>query len=578
MSEGSEKTIVEKRKLIIDGEEKEIVVGQDVPQGFWGWPALSDEDISRIANAVLRTLRKLPLVGHNRLYAYADRYIRDLFERGEDVKDNILDFVNELVKDPDFSETLKVFNQKAGKDWIQGYLDHKWSGGLGAIVNLLEKVVEGLRKLRLVRKVVLQIGGGSKVYYVPADMKIEDVYRLLKVEEPKAMAKVEILERLVELAKKIATNIELGKQILMRWGKVVGKEEARREAERLQRRLYFGKRILIAMLNEIGIRANSQNYTKYVDPITFNIRLKNEGLPIDRVALKIAMKKVERIPGKFIPQKTPQKMEPVSVPRPEQQAQPQAAPQPRTPRATTAGIPIPTKMDPFSFIAQIGAIFSQVGQLGLNLTQKTESLEKAIIQLREVVERKVDVDTVKKYTENIERNLESIRGSIAKIVENMDQDKKHIEKSFEEINSVLGELRRNITGIIKTVQDTRKEYEELKQNVGKEYEELKKMIDAVPGQVQRVVQQLITQTITSALEAIGSEIKKQIAELKHRNIITTLILTRLATATKREVPLEEVLQIHPNKQLVGQVLEELKNQKTIRIIEKKGKKVVELVA
>ena len=302
-----EGTIVKSRRLVIDGKEIEVVVSRDVPQGFWGWPALSDEDISRIVNAVLRTLRKVPLVGHSKLYDYADRYIRGLFEKGEDVRDNLIDFINELIKDPDFSETIKSFNSKAGKDvdWIQGFMDNKWSGGLGSLVNMLDRIILGLRKLRLVTKVVVEVGSGREVYYVPADMPIEEVYKALGLEGPKKSAKTDIFERLVELAKKIAENPELGKQILLRWSHVVGKKEAEREVERLQKRLYFGKRILIAMLNEIGIRANSQNYTKYVNPLEFNIRLKNEGLPIDPVAIKLAMKKVERIPGKYVPQKPP---------------------------------------------------------------------------------------------------------------------------------------------------------------------------------------------------------------------------------------------------------------------------------
>ena len=79
----------------------------------------------------------------------------------------------------------------------------------------------------------------------------------------------------------------------------------------------------------------------------------------------------------------------------------------------------------------------------------------------------------------------------------------------------------------------------------------------------------------NAIDAIGREVKKSIEEMKQRNTITTLILTRLAT--RREVPLEEILQIHPNEELGKQVLEELKNQKTIRIIDKGKRKIVELV-
>jgi len=570
--EKTEEKKIERRKLRIDSKEIEVIVGRDVPQGFWGWPALSDEEISSIVNAVLRTLRKLPLVGHSKLYDYAERYIKDLFERGEDVRDNIIDFVNELIKDPEFSETLKKFNQKAGKDWIQGFLDNKWSGGLGAIMNLLDRIIEGLRKLRLIRKVVIQVGSGSNVFYVPADMSIEDVYRVLKVEEPRAMAKVDILERLVELAKRIATDPELGKQVLMRWAHVIGRKEAKREAERIQRRLYFGKRILIAMLNEIGIRANSQNYTKYVNPLEFNIRLKNEGLPIDPVAIKLAMKKVERIPGKYVPQKPTKPIEPATetqVERVEKVREP--TPQVTTPQAFPTQIDLTQilqmsgKRDPFSFMLQLGTMFMSVGQAGLQLTQRVSSLEGTIRELKETIEKKVDLDTVKKYTENIERNIEALRVSIGKIVDNMDRDKKHIEKSFEEINSVLGELRRSIEEITRALHDTRSEYEELRKNV-----------DAIPNQIQSIVQQLVTQTLMNAIDAIGREVKKSIEEMKQRNTITILILTRLAI--KREAPLEEILQIHPNKQLIQQVLDELKNQKTIRITEKKGKKIVELVA
>ena len=146
----------------------------------------------------------------------------------------------------------------------------------------------------------------------------------------------------------------------------------------------------------------------------------------------------------------------------------------------------------------------------------------------------------------------------------MDRDKKHIEKSFEEINSVLGELRRSIEGITKTLHDTRSEYEELRRNV-----------DEIPNRVQGIVQQLVTQTLMNAIDTIGREVKRSIEEMKQRNTITTLILTRLAT--RREVPLEEILQIHPNEELVKQVLEELKNQETIRIIDKGKRKIVELV-
>ncbi len=79
----------------------------------------------------------------------------------------------------------------------------------------------------------------------------------------------------------------------------------------------------------------------------------------------------------------------------------------------------------------------------------------------------------------------------------------------------------------------------------------------------------------NAIDAIGREVKRSIEEMKQRNTITTLILTRLAT--RREVLLEEILQIHPNEELGKQVLEELKNQKTIRIIDKGKRKIVELV-
>ncbi len=119
-------------------------------------------------------------------------------------------------------------------------------------------------------------------------------------------------------------------------------------------------------------------------------------------------------------------------------------------------------------------------------------------------------------------------------------------------------------GITRALHDTRSEYEELRRNV-----------DEIPNQVQGIVQQLVTQTLMNAIDAIGREVKRSIEEMKQRNTITTLILTRLAT--RREVPLEEILQIHSNKELVEQVLEELKNQETIRIIDKGKRKIVELV-
>ena len=119
-------------------------------------------------------------------------------------------------------------------------------------------------------------------------------------------------------------------------------------------------------------------------------------------------------------------------------------------------------------------------------------------------------------------------------------------------------------GITRALHDTRSEYEELRRNV-----------DEIPNQVQGIVQQLVTQTLMNAIDAIGREVKRSIEEMKQRNTITTLILTRLAT--RREVPLEEILQIHPNEEIVRQVLEELKNQKTMRIIDKGKRKIVELV-
>ena len=119
-------------------------------------------------------------------------------------------------------------------------------------------------------------------------------------------------------------------------------------------------------------------------------------------------------------------------------------------------------------------------------------------------------------------------------------------------------------GITRALHDTRSEYEELRRNV-----------DEIPNQVQGIVQQLVTQTLMNAIDAIGREVKRSIEEMKQRNTITTLILTRLAT--RREVPLEEILQIHPNEELVKQVLEELKNQETMRIIDKGKRKIVELV-
>ncbi len=119
-------------------------------------------------------------------------------------------------------------------------------------------------------------------------------------------------------------------------------------------------------------------------------------------------------------------------------------------------------------------------------------------------------------------------------------------------------------GITRALHDTRSEYEELRRNV-----------DEIPNQVQGIVQQLVTQTLMNAIDAIGREVKRSIEEMKQRNTITTLILTRLAT--RREVPLEEILQIHPNEELVKQVLEELKNQETMRIIDKGKRKIVGLV-
>lgn len=572
--ESEKKEIIRKRRVKIDDKVFEVEIGRDVPQGFWGWSALSDEDISRIVNAVLRTLRKIPLVGHSKLYDYADRYIRGLFEKGEDVKDNLIDFINELIKDPEFSETIKNFNSKAGKnvDWIQGFMDNKWSGGLGSLVNMLDRIILGLRKLRLVTKVVVEVGSGREVYYVPADMPIEEVYEVLGLEGPKKSAKVDILERLVELAKRISKNPELGKQILLRWSHVIGKKEAEREAKRIQKRLYFGKRILIAMLNEIGIRANSQNYTKYVDPIEFNIRLKNEGLPIDPVALKMAMRKVGELPGKYVPQKLPKQTEPIT---PETQVERvkkvrEPAPQVTTPQEVPTQIDLTQilqasgKRDPFAFMLQLGTMFMSVGQAGLQLTQKISTLEKTIQRLQETIERKVDLDTVKKYTENIERNIEALRTSIAKIVENMDQDRKWAEQGFESINREIAKLKNSLVTLSTDIEGTRKELEKLR-----------KQIDDLPNQIQSTIQQAVTQTLMSIMDAIGKEVKKNIEELKQRNTITTLILTKLAT--KGEAPLEEILRVHPNKELIQQVLEELKNQKTIRITEKKGKKTVELV-
>ena len=119
-------------------------------------------------------------------------------------------------------------------------------------------------------------------------------------------------------------------------------------------------------------------------------------------------------------------------------------------------------------------------------------------------------------------------------------------------------------GITRALHSTRSEYEELRKNV-----------DAIPNQVQGIVQRLVTQTLMNAIDAIGREVKRSIEEMKQRNTITTLILTRLAT--RREVPLEEILQIHPNEELVKQVLEELKNQETMRIIDKGKRKIVGLV-
>ena len=615
----------EKRKLIINGKEYQIEVGKHVPTGFWGWDALTDKELEDIVNAVLETLRKKPLIAQVRLYDYAERYLKEPFERGERLEnDKLLLFINELLKNEKFVRTLKTFNAKGETDWIENYKQRKFNKGLGSIANMLDKIIEGLLELKLIRKVGVKRGDAMEVYYVPSDMDLNQVYEVLGLnppgKEPEKEKKIDIMEKLVQMAKKIAANREYGAYLLRKWSSIIGKKEAEREIERLRKRLYFGKRIIIAMLNELGIRANNKNYSKFVDILELNIRLKNEGLPIDPKALSLALKRTKLARGEEVKEEV--KLERVEIPKIEVTTKVTQAPAiPIQKEEKRRQLTLEETLGKIDFSNPF-AVFYQIGRFGLEVQSKLKELDEIITNLSESkLDKALFEETLKdleskinnalaKLKEEFQKQIDektkalndrinALENGITKLIERMDTNEKRLENGFLRINKAFGKLQQDTENSIKYIVN---EFNKLRKQVVDVQNALNELINIISDTIRKQAEEIISKLFEALGEGLKKKIKefeKNMKELEYKvqealkktpvgieNRVRTLEienekaktreLIMLMLMRRKRIPYSQLIKMKYGKE----VIEELKRKGIVRITEvgiRKKRKCVELI-
>lgn len=620
----SPKEKVKERKLTINGKEYTVKVGINVPVGFWGWIHLKDEELNAIVNGFLNTLRKKPLIAKTRLYYYAERYLKEPFEKDPNFKDDLTEFIDELIKNKEFAKALKEFNARGNTDWIENYKNRKFHQGLGAITNMLEKLVDGLLKLGVIRRVPVKIGDEIKNYFVPADMKLEEVYNILGLtppgKEPEKMKKADIMEKLVELAKKIAASRDYGVYLLQKWSSIIGKKEAEREAERLRKRLYFGKRLVIAMLNEIGIRANNRNYSKYVDILSLNLRLKNEGLPIDPKALSIALQRTKKARG--IEEERVIEKEKIEAPKVEVVTR-------ITPTVTSTPKVEETKRKQLTLEESLKidfsnpfAVFYQIGRFGLEVQNKLKELDEVITQLAESKLDKVAFqetleelknkinnaleelknNILKKLdekTSELDSRIKTLENNIPKLIERIDVVEKRLENGFIKTNKAFGKLQTDVENAMKYLTN---EFNKLRRQVI----EVQRTLDELTNTIANIIKEQAISIITTLFEELGKGIKKKIEEFekskkelekkvnealkrtppglekrvkeleRREQIAKARELILLLLIRRGHVEYEKVLQI----KFAKEALKELEKEKIVRVTLRgfaRKRKVVELV-
>ena len=592
---------------------------------FWGWDALTDKELEDIVNAVLETLRKKPLIAQVRLYDYAERYLKEPFERGERLEnDKLLLFINELLKNEKFVRTLKTFNAKGETDWIENYKQRKFNKGLGSIANMLDKIIEGLLELKLIRKVGVKRGDAMEVYYVPSDMDLNQVYEALGLnppgKEPEKEKKIDIMEKLVQMAKKIAANREYGAYLLRKWSSIIGKKEAEREIERLRKRLYFGKRIVIAMLNELGIRANNKNYSKFVDILELNIRLKNEGLSIDPKALSLALKRTKLARGEEVKEEV--KLERVEIPKIEVTT--------KVAQASAILIQKEEKRRQLTLEETLGkmdfsnpfAVFYQIGKFGLEIQSKLKELDDVITNLAEskldkvafqktLEEFKNKINNVleelknnilkklNEKTSELDSRIKTVENNIPKTIERMDLLEKRLENGFVKTNKAFAKLQRDTENSIKYIVN---EFNKLRKQVIDVQNALNELINIISDTIRKQAEEIISKLFEALGEGIKKKIKefeKNMKELEYKvqealkktpvgieNRVRTLEienekaktreLIMLMLMRRKRIPYSQLIKIKYGKE----VIEELKRKGIVRITEvgiRKKRKCVELI-